>query len=323
MKRLFLILLSLCFVANGFAAKKEMNPKKILKKAKRYFKVLPATDIDQKANAALISLGRKLYFETALSPKNDVSCNTCHNLKTFGVDNRPTSSGHMGQKGDRNSPTSLNASLQFAQFWDGRAQDVEEQALGPILNPIEHGFTKEAQPMKALDNAGYRKLFVQAFPKQKKSFNFKNVGRAIGAFERTLMTPSRFDDFLAGNIKALKTQEIRGLNTFMKVGCTTCHSGVLLGGQMYQKLGLVHAYKDKDMGRYKVTKDEDDKQFFKVSQLRNITKTGPYFHNGQVKSLSEAIRLMGWHQLGRKLSSEQIDDIAAFLASTEAKTLKF
>jgi cytochrome c peroxidase len=275
------------------------------------FQPLPkVANLDQ----AKVELGKKLFNEKALSIANDLSCNSCHNLATFGVDNKPTSDGHKGQKGTRNSPTVLNAALHFTQFWDGRAKDVEEQALGPVMNPVEMAMPSESEVISRLkSNAEYVGLFAKAFPSEVDTVTFKNIGRAIGAFERTLITPSRFDSFLAGDDKALTEQEIKGLRSFRDVGCVACHSGATLGGQMFQKIGLVKQYPAKDLGRYEVTKNEVDKYFFKVPSLRNIEKTYPYFHDGSVKTLEEAIKLMGEYQLGRQLSDEQVKDIVAFL----------
>lgn len=270
-----------------------------------------------------VVLGKKLFFETKLSLGQDISCNSCHNLDSFGVDNKPTSPGHKGQLGNRNSPSVYNAALHFAQFWDGRAANVEEQALGPVLNPKEMAMPKEEVVMERLQSEPeYVSMFIAAFPGEEKSLTFKNMGRAIGAFERTLLTPSRFDKYLAGDEAVLSAQEKKGLETFVSVGCTACHSGVGVGGGMFQKLGLVKPFETKDEGRFEVTKNPADKYFFKVPSLRNIVKTGPYFHDGSVKTLEEAVRLMGEHQLGRKLSNEQIADIIAFLGTLTGEVKK-
>ena len=265
---------------------------------------------------AKIKLGKKLYFETALSKDGDVSCNSCHGLDSFGVDNKPVSTGHKNQKGGRNSPTVYNAALHIAQFWDGRASDVEEQALGPIMNPVEMAMDSEEEVLSRLaDKKGYQELFKKAFPSEGQPLKFVNIGKAIGAFERTLITPSRFDDFLLGDGAALTVKERAGLKTFVESGCIACHSGALLGGHMYQKLGLVLPYETKDLGRYQVTKRAADKYFFKVPSLRNIARTNPYFHDGKVEKLEDAVRLMGKHQLGRDLDEKQVQSIITFLHS--------
>ncbi len=282
------------------------------------FQPLPkeAVNLENQSTPAKIALGKKLYMESRLSHSGKISCNTCHNLQTYGVDNKPTSAGHEGQLGSRNSPTVYNAALHFTQFWDGRAKDVEEQALGPVMNPKEMAMSAEVDVEAVLKgDPRYQKEFAAAFPGDKEPITFKNMGKAIGAFERTLLTPSRFDKFLEGDANALSAQEYKGLQTFRDVGCVACHSGVAVGGQMFQKLGLVKPYATQDLGRYMVTKSESDKYFFKVPSLRNIEKTAPYFHDGSIATLEEAVKLMGEHQLGRALTEEQIKDIVAFLKS--------
>ena len=273
---------------------------------------------DQQAPAeALVALGRALYYDARLSKNQDVSCNSCHLLDRYGVDGAPTSTGHKGQKGGRNAPTSYNAAGHIAQFWDGRAADVEAQAKGPVLNPIEMAMPDEASVIKVLRSIpGYAPMFAAAFPVEKDPITYANMAKAIGAFERGLVTPSKIDAFLGGDDAALTEAEKRGLNTFVEVGCTDCHSGPYLGGAIYQKAGLVKPWPNQaDAGRFEVTKNEADRMMFKVPGLRNIEKTGPYFHDGSVASLDEAIRMMGVHQLGRELTPEQIADIRAFLGS--------
>lgn len=267
-----------------------------------------------------VALGKRLYLDTRLSQDEKISCNSCHNLKTFGVDNEPTSPGHNGQRGGRNSPTSFNAALHATQFWDGRAANVEKQALGPILNPIEMAMPSEGAVIERLKkDKTYPTEFAAAFPGEKDSVTYANVGNAIGAFERTLITPSRFDDFLKGDEKALTPEEKKGAQLFVQTGCTACHNGATIGGQMFQKLGLVKPYPTKDMGRFEATKNEADKMMFKVPSLRNVTKTGPYFHDGSVKTLEEAVSKMAEYQLGKQLSPDQVKEIVTFLNSLTAK----
>jgi len=287
---------------------------------KQFFEPLPESIIDEKENAALIQLGKMLYQDPRLSVNNKISCNFCHGLSNYGVDNEPTSPGHEGKRGGRNSPTTMNAALHIAQFWDGRAKNVEEQALGSILNPVEMGMPSEAAVISKLKNIEeYKDLFAQAFKNEKDPFQYKNIGRAIGAFERTLLTPSRFDDFLKGEEDALSENEKRGLQKFIHMDCTTCHNGVAIGGNSYKKIGVVEPYETKDMGRSEVTNIESDKKAFKVPSLRNITKTAPYFHDGSVETLDEAIRLMAKHQLGREVGPGFINDVKAFLGSLTGK----
>lgn len=287
---------------------------------KQFFEPLPAAIIDKEKSAALIKLGKKLYLEPRLSINDQISCNSCHRLDNFGVDSQATSPGHEGKRGGRNSPTTMNAALHIAQFWDGRAKDVEEQALGPILNPIEMGMPSEnavVNKLKKIDE--YKALFAEAFKNEKDPIQYKNIGKAIGAFERTLLTPSRFDDFLNGDENALNDSEKRGLQKFVHMGCATCHNGVALGGNSYKKIGLVKPYETKDMGRFEITGLEIDKQVFKVPSLRNITKTAPYFHDGSVATLDEAIEEMAEHQLGREVGPGFISDVKAFLGSLTSK----
>ncbi len=287
---------------------------------KQFFEPLPAAIIDKDKNAALIKLGKKLYLEPRLSINDQISCNSCHRLDNFGVDSQATSPGHEGKRGGRNSPTSMNAALHIAQFWDGRAKDVEEQALGPILNPIEMGMPNEDAVVNKLKKIEeYKALFAEAFKDEKDPIQYKNVGKAIGAFERTLLTPSRFDDFLNGDETALNENEKRGLQKFVHMGCATCHNGVALGGNSYKKIGLVKPYETKDMGRFEITGLEIDKKVFKVPSLRNITKTAPYFHDGSVATLDEAIEEMAEHQLGREVGPGFITDVKAFLGSLTSK----
>lgn len=263
-----------------------------------------------------VALGEKLYHEKRLSKNQDLSCNSCHDLKRFGVDNEPTSPGTDGARGERNSPTVLNATLHIAQFWDGRAASLEEQALGPVMNPVEMAMSTEEEVVKRLkDDKEYGRLFSKSFPGETDPVSFVNMGKAIAAFERTLITPSRFDSYLKGEAAALNDQEQKGLQLFVESGCSACHSGVGLGGHMFQKLGLVKPFPTKDVGRFAVTNVETDKQVFKVPSLRNVAKTGPYFHDGSVKTLDEAVRLMGSHQLGKDFSSDQVKDLVAFLGS--------
>lgn len=323
MKKLFLLpaMVAMAFTGAVYANEEEAL---LLEDAKTYFSPLPESLIDAKKNAAIIDLGHKLYMESKLSKSGTISCNSCHKLDKFGVDNEPTSPGHDGTRGGRNSPTVYNAGLNFAQFWDGRAKDLKEQALGPLLNPIEHGLASEKEVVQVVSTDEYSKMFKAAFPGQDDPVKFVNVGRAIGAFEKTLLTPSRFDDYLKGDTAALTAQEKRGLGAFMDANCVSCHSGPNLGGNMYRKLGFVKAYpKNKDTGRFQVTKSDNDKFVFKVPGLRNVVKTGPYFHDGSIKTLDKAISVMAEYQAGVELSQKEIEDIKAFLGSLTAKKLPY
>lgn len=267
------------------------------------------------ANEEMIALGRMLYYEPRLSKSQTISCNSCHDLAKYGVDGEVTSDGHAGKKGDRNSPTVYNAAAHFVQFWDGRAADVEEQAKGPVLNPVEMAMGGEAAVVAVLASIPeYVDRFARAFPGEAKPISYDNMARAIGAFERRLMTPSRWDALLAGDASALIAEEQVGLKTFLDAGCQACHYGALLGGTSYQRLGAVKAYPgNADPGRFKVTGNEADRAVFKVPSLRNIDKTAPYFHDGHVADLQDAVRQMGEYQLGKTLTDAEVQNVVAFL----------
>jgi len=290
--------------------------------AQGLFSVLPktASNPENESTSEKIALGKKLYFDNRLSKDNTQSCNTCHNLETYGVDNKPFSEGNDGGLGGRNSPTTLNSALHVSQFWDGREPNVEAQAGGPILNPVEMAMHSEKEVMKKLiDLEEYKVLFKSAFPDSKELFTYDNLKNAIGVFERELLTPSKFDDYLAGNLTALTVEEKEGLNTFIGIGCTACHSGALLGGTMYQKFGTFGDYweltksKKVDNGIFDLTQKEADKYVFKVPSLRNIEKTYPYFHDGSVSDLGESVKIMAKLQLNKELSDKEITSIVTFL----------
>ena len=288
--------------------------------ARQIFGVLPDTaeNPDNITTPEKIELGKALYFDKRLSKDNTQSCNTCHDLNTFGVDNKSFSEGNDGGLGARNSPTTLNAALHIAQFWDGREPDVEAQAGGPILNPVEMAMPSEQAVVERLSGIDeYVRLFSKAFPEEP-SITYDNLKKAIGAFERKLITPSKFDDYIAGNDDALNKKEKIGLQTFINSGCITCHSGNLLGGNLYQKFGLFGNYweytksKKIDNGKFDVTENENDRYFFKVPSLRNIEKTAPYFHDGSVQELNEAIRIIAKVQVNKDLTVKEIDEIIDF-----------
>ena len=294
----------------------------LLTKANTFFKVLStvAENPENVITDEKVKLGKILYYDTRLSKDGTQSCNTCHNLATYGVDNLATSPGDAGENGTRNSPTVLNSATQFVQFWDGREPDVEAQAGGPVLNPVEMAMPDEKFVIDRLSKVEmYPELFKAAFPEEENPVTYDNLKKAIGAFERTLQTPSRFDGFLAGKEDALNEQEQKGLQTFIEIGCTTCHVGEGLGGTMYHKFGLFSSYAEHlktaavDNGRFDVTQNESDKFFFKVPILRNIEKTGPYFHDGSVASLEEATKVMAKLQLNKDLTEDQVKDLVVFM----------
>ncbi|SFB78276.1 cytochrome c peroxidase [Flexibacter flexilis DSM 6793] len=298
--------------------------KQLLKDAQSNFQPLAATadNPENPITPAKVELGQVLYYDTRLSKTGNNSCNSCHNLATFGVDTLPTSKGDAGKFGTRNSPTVLNAAFHSIQFWDGRAKDVEEQAGMPILNPVEMAIPNQDFLVKKLKGIKeYQPLFSQAFPEDKNPVSYANIQKAIGAFERTLVTPTAFDRYLGGEMYALSTPEREGLRAFMETGCTSCHSGANLGGTMLQKFGVFADYhsianfKTKDEGRKEVTKAEADKDMFKVPSLRNVGKTYPYFHDGSVRNLEEAVKIMAKLQLNKELSDEKAKSIVEFLHS--------
>lgn len=270
---------------------------------------------DNELTDAKIDLGRKLFYDARLSKSHAISCNSCHGLDTFGVDNVAGSVGHKGHITGRNSPTVYNAAGHLAQFWDGRAADVEAQAKGPVLAGGEMAAPGEEWVVDSLKSIpGYEPLFKAAFPDAKDPITYDNMANAIGAFERKLSTPGRFDKYLGGDEGALNADEKRGLAKFLSTGCATCHIGSTLGGLSYQKLGLFKPWPGlKDEGRSAVTKNEAEKHFFKVPSLRNIEKTGPYLHDGSIDDLGKMVSMMAEHQLGKTLSDEDVADIVTFL----------
>jgi cytochrome c peroxidase len=267
---------------------------------------------------AKVDLGRQLYYDTRLSKNQDISCNTCHDLSKAGAEDKEVSVGHKGQKGTRNAPTVYNAAGHFVQFWDGRAATVEEQAKGPLTNPVEMASDEKrvVEVLKSIPQ--YVDAFKKAFPDDKEPITLDNADKAIGAFERKLVTPSKWDKFLKGDKSALSADEKAGFNTFLEVGCAACHTGPYLGGAVYQKAGLVKPWPNqKDQGRFEVTKNETDKMMFKVPTLRNVTKTAPYFHDGSAKTLEEAVKQMAALQSGKELKDSEVKQIIAFLAALD------
>ncbi len=275
-------------------------------------------------NDAKLELGHKLFFDRRLSLDHRISCHSCHHLKRYGQTGTALPVGIANQNPERNSPTVYNAAIQVAQFWDGREPDVEAQATGPILAGPEMGMPNPEYVLKVLKSIpGYVELFQQSFPESEDSLTFENLGKALGAYERKLLTPSRFDDFLKGDDDALTKAEKKGLMTFISTGCTTCHNGMGIGGHMFQKLGLVKPWPElTDKGRSEVTGNESDMYHFKVPLLRNITETGPYLHDGSIKELDDMVKKMALHQLGRELSDEDTESIITFLGSLKGEVPK-
>jgi len=295
------------------------------------FEALPKevpTPADNPTTPEKVELGKQLYFDPRLSIDGTVSCNSCHNVMSNGTDSRATSAGIDGQRGGRSAPTVWNAAYLTAQFWDGRAATLEDQAKGPPLNPIEMGMPSEQAVVDRLQTIpGYVAQFETIFG-GKQAVSYDNMAKAIAAFERTLITRnSPFDQYLAGDKKALSAQALRGMQAFEKHSCNACHSGANFAGPtslpmgegFYQKFPMVASKYDAqyqltdDKGRYEVTKDKADMNMWRVPSLRNIALTAPYFHNGSVATLEEAVRVMGKTQLNADISDKDVADITAFL----------
>lgn len=283
---------------------------------------------DNPTTPAKVELGRMLYFDPRFSKTGTVSCNSCHNLMLGGDDNRDFSMGVHGETGARSSPTVWNAAFASSQFWDGRAATLEEQAKGPVANPVEMGMSDVEEAMDLVRAIpGYKPYFERAFGTEN-PMTVDNAARAVAAFERTMITPnSPYDRFVKGDKNALDAQQQRGMNAFAEVGCVSCHSGAAFNGPslppgtgFFIKFPTFtdNSYVEKyhltaDKGRADVTGQEADAGLFKVPTLRNVALTAPYFHNGSVRTLNEAVRVMGKTQLNRDLSDAQVSDIAAFL----------
>lgn len=272
------------------------------------------------ANPAMVELGKKLFFDPRLSRSGFISCNSCHNLSMGGTDNIKTSIGHNWQRGPINSPTVLNSSMNVAQFWDGRAKDLQEQAGGPIANPGEMAFTHELAIDVLASIPAYRAEFRQVFGQDK--LTIEQVTRAIAAFEEVLVTPgSRFDQWLMGKKSALTKDELAGYQLFKSSGCIACHNGPAVGGNTFQKMGVVEPYKTAmtAQGRSAVTGKDADRFNFKVPTLRNVELTYPYFHDGEAATLTQAVDVMGRLQLGRIFTPDENAKLVAFLKTLTGK----
>jgi cytochrome c peroxidase len=292
-----LLLASVCIAGGAFAAE-PITPIEV------------PSDID----AEKAELGKHLFFDPRLSRSGFLSCNSCHNLSTGGVDNLVSSVGHGWHQGPINSPTVLNSRYNIAQFWDGRAADLAEQAAGPIANPGEMAQPHDVALEVIRTIPGYGELFQASFGDS--AVTLERVTDAIAEFERTLVTPnSPFDQWLAGDGGAISGQEHAGYELFKSTGCVACHNGPAVGGALFQKMGLVKPYETDNaaLGRYAVTGNAGDRMVFKVPTLRNVELTYPYFHDGSVWSLEEAVAVMGEIQLGRSYSDDEVAKIVAFL----------
>ena len=300
----------------------------LLSRAQAIFAPLPETaeTPDRPVTAARVELGRALFFEPRVSTDGKQSCAQCHQPMFYGTDALSESIGRVGKRIPRNVPTVLNTALQFSQHYGGNRVDVEEQAVKALPAGLAYGNADLAEAEARLrDIPGYRPMFEKAFPDEAEPVTADNWGLAIGAYERTLLTPSPFDDYLKGDTSAIGSEAKRGLEKFMSYGCAGCHGGVVLGGQMFQKFGITQNYWEltgstekellggRDKGRFHDTENEADAYMFKVQQLRNVAVTPPYFHDGSVETLPEAVRIMAKLQLGRDLNDTDVSDIVAFL----------
>jgi len=295
----------------------------------------PPIPADNPQNDAKVLLGKALFFDPRFSEHGTLSCNSCHNVMAGGDDNRPNSIGMHDARGGRSAPTVWNAAFQSVQFWDGRAATLEDQAKGPVSNPVEMGMANLDDAMGRLKQiSGYGPMFKAAFPGEADPVTADNAAKAVAAYERTLITPdSPYDLYVKGDKTALTEQQVKGMNTFAELGCTSCHSGANFSGPalpvgtgFFQKFptypGSTYETKynlTEDTGRYQVTKDEKDKHMYRVPTLRNVALTAPYFHNGQVPTLDQAVRVMGKTQLNKDLSDEQVVEVVAFLNMLSGK----
>ncbi|MFN3557394.1 MAG: cytochrome-c peroxidase [Bacteroidales bacterium] len=313
----FVVLLSALLFSHCTPSQQQMQLTELQEKTLAWASALPEHAFEEGMNSSqeIIDLGRMLFHEPRISKSGIISCSSCHSLTTFGVDQTPVSIGHGWQKGPVNAPTVLNAALHKSQFWNGRARDVEQQAGMPILDPLEMAATEEHVLAVLASMPEYVSRFQQAFPGQENPLVYENVGNAIGAFERILLTRSPFDDFLRGNSEALTEPQKQGLIAFMEVGCHSCHRGAALGGEIFtffqtpteRETGVFNK------GRFDFTGRESDKHFFKVPSLLNVAKTYPYLHDGSEWSLSATINIVAKDMLGRELSQEQNQSIMEFL----------
>jgi cytochrome c peroxidase len=318
------ISLALAAVAVAAAMGSALADDALMKQAQEVFKPIPSIVPAVKDNAVThdkVDLGKLLFFDPRMSSSEIISCNTCHNLGTGGVDAGPTSVGHGWQKGPRRAPTVYNAVFNVAQFWDGRAADLKAQAKGPVQASVEMNATPE-HVVKTLESMPeYIALFAKAFPGDATPVSFDNFAKAIEAFEATLITPAApFDQYLEGDANALSEQQKAGLKTFIGKNCIACHNGINVGGNDYYPFGIVEkpgiaVMPPGDKGRYNVSKARLDEFVFRAAPLRNVALRAPYFHSGQIWSLKAAVELMGGVQLGEKLTDTEAEDIVAFLGA--------
>lgn len=280
---------------------------------------IPGSESDTPAK---ISLGNKLFRDNKLSSNHVQSCLTCHPIdgNAAGMDRQSTSRGTFGQLGKRNTPSILNVGFLPILFWDGRRDTLYNQAIDPFINPLEMSLPSEAELLLRIQNdSSYTPFFANAFP-DSPSPSIHSIRLALVAFERSLVSKSRFDDFMESNTQTLTRSELDGLKLFLDVGCTNCHNQNLLGGFQFSKRDSVYSYNPNDLGRFEFTGNVEDRFFFKVPPLRNVTLTAPYFHDGSVPTIREAVERMNHYQLNRSINSSEIDLIVTFLKTLSDKT---
>ncbi len=322
-----------CFSCNEEEKDVFLDPrmeKIILQSAKSYFTPLPTIDLQSLSaeKKKQIEIGKKLFYDKRLSRNGTKNCASCHIIdkNKYGVDNLVVSPGDDDQNGTRNTPTVLNAHLQFAQFWDAHEETVEEQAVGPMFGDFEMNMTDTMELVRRIKSDDYySKEFPLAFPDSIDAITIETIKDAIGAFERTLLTPAPIDDYLRGDLNAISNRAKLGIKGFVDNGCIPCHSTTLVGGAMAQKFSIYGYYWDYtksqyiDKGRYGFTFDPNDKFVFKVPMLRNIEKTFPYMHDGSVKTLQDAIKIMAMSETNINISDEDTKNIEEFLKTLTGK----
>lgn len=296
-------------------------PSKLLDRARKHFSPLPAfapEHPDNPISSEKIELGKRLFYDPGLSAPGDRSCASCHPLHDYGAAVADLPQIGEASSSPRRAPSVYNAAFSLSQYWDGRARDLEEQATMALFNEDEMGWKAEPRVVAKLQrDKSYVQQFRAAFPRE--GINAINIGRAIAAFERQLITPGPFDDFLRGDVAALDDGALHGLHLFMKNGCANCHNGPLVGGGMYQKLGVYKPWNTPDLGRYGVTRGEQDRYLFKVASLRNVTKTAPYLHDGSIEKLENAVTAMHEHQTKSTLEKGDLSSFIAFLGALEGR----
>ena len=295
--------------ANIGSSEEDLNPRLL-----RRFKALAPLVPD--ASPALVNLGRQLYYEPLLSSDRKVSCNTCHPLDRYGATATAVATGVNGRRGLRNAPSTYNASGHFRQFWDGRTSTSREQVKEPIQNPLEMAMDEATLVQRLSSIEGYRRAFEHSYPGSAPAITLDHVAEAIAEFERGLLTPARWDRYLAGDNTALSVREKTGAKLFANLGCIVCHAGQFLGGSMFARAGAVIPWPNQtDHGRRAVTGNAADDMIFKVPSLRNVAKTAPYFHDGSTATLTEAVQMMARHQLGYSLTADEADAIVTWMAA--------